>query len=112
MGARVIGLIEEGGAVVGVKGLRGGQEPFEIRADVVVGADGRFSNVRRLSHFEIEYEHDDFDVIWFVVDQPPDWPSTIYVSLGRETQGLILPTSPNQLQTGLLMPPRGLATLA
>jgi 2-polyprenyl-6-methoxyphenol hydroxylase-like FAD-dependent oxidoreductase len=107
MGARVTELIEEGGAVVGVKGLRGGKEPFEIRADVVVGADGRFSPVRRLGHFEIEYEHHDFDVIWFVVDQPPDWPSTIYISLGRETQGLILPKYPNQLQTGLLMPPQG-----
>jgi 2-polyprenyl-6-methoxyphenol hydroxylase-like FAD-dependent oxidoreductase len=107
MGARVTELIEEGGAVVGVKGLRGGKEPFEIRADVVVGADGRFSPVRRLGHFEIEYEHHDFDVIWFVVDQPPDWPSTIYISLGRETQGLILPKYPNQLQTGLLMPPDG-----
>ena len=107
MSARVTELIEESGAVVGVNGLRDGKEPFEIRADVVVGADGRFSNVRRLGRFEVEYEHDDFDVIWFVVDQPPDWPSTIYVSLGRETQGLILPKYPKQLQTGLLMPPEG-----
>jgi len=107
MGARVTELIEEAGAVVGVKGLRGGKEPFEIRAEVVVGADGRFSPVRRLGRFETEYEHHDFDVIWFVIDQPPDWPSTIYFSLGRETQGLILPKYPNQLQTGLLMPPDG-----
>jgi 2-polyprenyl-6-methoxyphenol hydroxylase-like FAD-dependent oxidoreductase len=107
MGARVTELIEEGGAVVGVKGVRDGKDPFEVRADVVVGADGRFSNVRRLGRFEVEYEHHDFDVIWFVVDQPPDWPSTIYVSLGRETQGLILPKYPNQLQTGLLMTPEG-----
>ncbi len=107
MGARVTELMEDGGAVVGVKGLRGGKEPFEIRADVVVGADGRFSTLRRLGRFEVEYEHHDLDVIWFVIDQPPDWPSTISISLGRETQGLILPKYPNQLQTGLLMPPDG-----
>jgi len=107
MGARVTELIEEGGTVVGVKGLREGKDPFEIRADVVVGADGRFSQMRRLGHFEVEYEYHDFDVIWFVIDEPPGWPSTIYVSLGRETQGLILPKYPRQLQTGLLMPPDG-----
>ena len=107
MGARVTELIEESGAVVGVKGLREGKEPFEVRADVVVGADGRFSQVRRLGRFEVEYEYHDFDVIWFVIDEPPGWPSTIYVSLGRDTQGLILPKYPRQLQTGLLMPPDG-----
>jgi 2-polyprenyl-6-methoxyphenol hydroxylase-like FAD-dependent oxidoreductase len=107
MGARVTELVEEGGVVVGVKGLRGGKEAFEVRADVVVGADGRFSQVRRLGRFEVEYEHHDFDVIWFVIDEPPGWPSTIYVSLGRETQGLILPKYPHELQTGLLMPPDG-----
>jgi 2-polyprenyl-6-methoxyphenol hydroxylase-like FAD-dependent oxidoreductase len=107
MGARVTELIEEDGAVVGVKGRRGGKEPFEIRADVVVGADGRFSAVRRLGRFEVEYEHHDFDVIWFVIDEPAGWPSTIHISLGRETQGLILPKYPHELQTGLLMPPDG-----
>ena len=56
--------------MVGVSGLRGGKEPFEVRADVVVGADGRFSQVRRLGGFEVEYEQHDFDVIWFVIERP------------------------------------------
>jgi 2-polyprenyl-6-methoxyphenol hydroxylase-like FAD-dependent oxidoreductase len=43
MGARVTALLEEGGRVVGVTGVRHGDEPFEVRADVVVGADGRYS---------------------------------------------------------------------
>ena len=30
-----------------------------------------------------EYEHHDFDVIWFVVEPPPDWPKTIYFSVGK-----------------------------
>ena len=37
MGARVGSLIEEDGKVVGVSGQRHGREPFEVRADVVVG---------------------------------------------------------------------------
>src|SRR5215470_10550434 len=46
MGARVDGLVEQDGKVVGVRGTRGGTERFEVRADVVVGADGRHSIVR------------------------------------------------------------------
>ena len=48
MGAKVTKLVEEDGRVVGVSGLRHGKEPFEVRADVVVGADGRYSTIARL----------------------------------------------------------------
>jgi 2-polyprenyl-6-methoxyphenol hydroxylase-like FAD-dependent oxidoreductase len=103
MGARVNELVEEDGAVVGVRGMRHGAEPFEIRADVVVGADGRHSTIRRLGKFVTEYEHRDFDLIWFVVDPPPDWPKTIYFSVGTVPL-LMLPKYPNQIQVGLLFP--------
>src|SRR5215475_8458254 len=43
MGAKVTKLLEDHGRVVGVSGLRHGKDPFEVRADVVVGADGRYS---------------------------------------------------------------------
>ena len=102
MGARVTELVEEGGAVVGVRGRRHGAEPFEIRADVVVGADGRHSTIRRLGGFVTEYEHDDFDVIWFVVDPPANWARTIYFSVGSVPL-LMLPKYPNQIQVGLLL---------
>jgi 2-polyprenyl-6-methoxyphenol hydroxylase-like FAD-dependent oxidoreductase len=104
MGARATSLIEEGGAVVGVQGQRHGEEPFEVRADVVVGADGRSSSIRRLGHFECEYEHHDFDVIWFVIEQPADWPNTLYFSLGSDVQCLLLPKYPHHIQTGLILP--------
>src|SRR5712691_2049009 len=42
MGAKVTELIEEDGRVVGVRGVRHGKESFEIRSDVVIGADGRY----------------------------------------------------------------------
>ena len=103
MGAKVTKLIEEDGRVVGVSGMRHGKEPFEVRADVVVGADGRYSQIARLGRFETEYEHHDFDVIWFTIDQPPGWSSTFYISLG-EIRGLMLPKYPNQIQAGIILP--------
>ncbi len=104
MGARVATLLEEGGRVVGVSGLRHGKEPFEVRADVVVGADGRHSAVARLGGFTPEYEHHDFDVIWFTIEQPAGWSSTFYVSLG-EVRGLMLPKYPHHIQAGIILPP-------
>jgi 2-polyprenyl-6-methoxyphenol hydroxylase-like FAD-dependent oxidoreductase len=104
MGARVGSLIEADGTIVGVRGTHHGREPFEIRADVVVGADGRYSALRRLGQFEIEYQHYDFDIIWFVIEQPPDWPNTIYISLGPDVRGLMLPKYPHHIQAGFALP--------
>src|SRR5262247_2369288 len=103
MGAKVTKLVEEDGRVVGVSGMRHGQEPFEVRADVVVGADGRYSTIARLGGFAPEYEHHDFDVIWFTIEQPPGCSSTYYVSLGQ-VRGLMLPTYPHHIQAGILLP--------
>ena len=50
-----------------------------------------------------EYEHHDFDVIWFTIEQPPGWSSTFYVSLG-EVRGLMLPKYPHHIQAGILLP--------
>jgi 2-polyprenyl-6-methoxyphenol hydroxylase-like FAD-dependent oxidoreductase len=71
---------------------------------VVVGADGRYSRLRRLGHFEAEYAHHDLDIVWFVVERQPDWPNTMYVSLGQDVQGLILPKYPQHLQAGIVLP--------
>ncbi len=103
MGAKVTALLEEDGRVVGVRGLRHGQEPFEVHADVVVGADGRYSAVARLGGFKAAYEHHDFDIIWFTIEQPPGWSSTFYVMLG-EVRGLMLPKYPHHIQAGLVLP--------
>jgi 2-polyprenyl-6-methoxyphenol hydroxylase-like FAD-dependent oxidoreductase len=104
MGAKVSRLIQQNGCTVGVSGLRHGREPFEVHADVVVGADGRYSAVAKMGGFTTEYEHHDFDLIWFTVDQPPGWSSTLYVSLGESVRGLMLPKYPHHIQAGIALP--------
>jgi 2-polyprenyl-6-methoxyphenol hydroxylase-like FAD-dependent oxidoreductase len=103
MGAKATSLVEEGGKVVGLSGLRHGREGFEVRADVVVAADGRYSALTRLGGFEAAYEHHDFDLIWFTIEQPPGWTSTFYVSMG-DVRGLMLPKYPHHVQAGLALP--------
>jgi 2-polyprenyl-6-methoxyphenol hydroxylase-like FAD-dependent oxidoreductase len=57
-------LIEEGGKVVGVK-AKNKDEEFEIRAKLVVGADGRSSTIRKAGKFEVENLSVPIDVLWF-----------------------------------------------
>jgi len=110
MGAKVSKLIHEDGRVVGVSGLRHGSEPFEIRADVVVGADGRYSTVAKLGGFTPAYEHHDFDIVWFTIEQPTAWSSTFYISFGEKVRGLMLPKYPHHIQAGIALPTGGWKT--
>jgi 2-polyprenyl-6-methoxyphenol hydroxylase-like FAD-dependent oxidoreductase len=103
MGARVTDLVRENGSVAGVTGMRHGGEPFTVRADVVVGADGRFSAVAKLGGFRARYEHHDFDIVWFTIEQPPGWSSTFYISLGDGVRGLMLPKYPHHIQAGIAL---------
>ena len=64
MGARVEGLIEEGGAVRGVRYEDDAGE-HELRATLTVGADGRGSRVRHLGGFEQVKTSPPMDVLWF-----------------------------------------------
>jgi 2-polyprenyl-6-methoxyphenol hydroxylase-like FAD-dependent oxidoreductase len=104
MGAKVTKLLREDGVVVGVGGVQHGDDAFEVRADVVVGADGRYSMIAKMGGFKAAYEHHDFDLIWFTIPQPPGWSSTLYVSLGTKARGLLLPKYPHHIQAGLAMP--------
>jgi 2-polyprenyl-6-methoxyphenol hydroxylase-like FAD-dependent oxidoreductase len=107
MGARVSGLVQENGKYAGVTGVRHGKEPFEVRADVVVAADGRYSAIARMAGFTPVYEHHDFDLIWFTIEKPAGWDDTIHVSLGNEVGGLMLPKYPHHVQAGLALPTGG-----
>jgi 2-polyprenyl-6-methoxyphenol hydroxylase-like FAD-dependent oxidoreductase len=104
MGAKVSNLIRQDSCVVGVSGVQHGSEPFEVRADVVVGADGRYSMIAKLGGFKAAYEHHDFDLVWFTIPQPAGWSGTMYVSLGSRVRGLLLPKYPHDIQAGMALP--------
>jgi 2-polyprenyl-6-methoxyphenol hydroxylase-like FAD-dependent oxidoreductase len=63
MGARVEGLLEEQGIVSGVI-YRDKQGSHELRATLTVGADGRFSKIRKLAGIEPVKQSPPIDVIW------------------------------------------------
>ena len=73
MGARVNGLVEEDGAVRGVR-HRGPEGDHEVRARLTVGADGRFSRIRRLAGLEPVKGSPPMDVLWFDLPREPGDP--------------------------------------
>jgi 2-polyprenyl-6-methoxyphenol hydroxylase-like FAD-dependent oxidoreductase len=66
-------LIEEAGAVVGVR-ADAPEGTLEVRAALVVGCDGRHSVVRQKAGLEVESFGAPMDVLWFRVRRKPDDP--------------------------------------
>ncbi len=85
MRADVTDLVEEGGRVVGVR-AQTPDGPLEVRADLVVGADGRHSTVRERSGLKVEDLGAPMDVLWLRLSRKPGDPK---FPLGRFDRGRI-----------------------
>jgi 2-polyprenyl-6-methoxyphenol hydroxylase-like FAD-dependent oxidoreductase len=85
MRTEVAGLLEEGGRVVGVRATtRTGA--LDVRADLVVGADGRHSLVRELAGLPAETLGAPMDVLWFTLPRAASDPTA---TMGRFDTGRI-----------------------
>ncbi len=86
METAVTGLIIEDDAVRGVHAQTAGG-PLEIRADLVVGADGRSSTVRAAAGLTVTEIGSPMDVLWMRVSRRPDDPEQV---LGRVDFGKLM----------------------
>jgi 2-polyprenyl-6-methoxyphenol hydroxylase-like FAD-dependent oxidoreductase len=80
--AEVTDLITEGGRVVGVR-----TPELEVRADLVVAADGRKSAVREASGLAMASAHSPMDVLWFRLGWRPGDPKELF---GIVRKGLLM----------------------
>src|SRR5438045_8854722 len=85
MQAEVTGLVEDGGRVVWVRATTPGGA-LEVRAGLVVGADGRRSTVRDRAGLKVEDLGAPIDVLWMRLSRRPDDPRQ---PLGRFGQGKV-----------------------
>ncbi|HWZ53766.1 MAG TPA: FAD-dependent oxidoreductase [Candidatus Acidoferrales bacterium] len=86
MGANVTQLITENGTVRGVHYEQDGN-PHELRATLTIGADGRFSRVRRLLGIEPIGTSPPMDVLWFRLPHLPEDPPSIGGAFGGVGKG-------------------------
>ncbi len=101
MGCQVVGLVEEDGAVQGVRIIERGNEKT-IRASLTVGADGRESIVRREAGLEIEDLGSNVDVLWMRVSRRPDDPAMPMGHAGP-SQGLVMIDRSDYWQIGFVI---------
>jgi 2-polyprenyl-6-methoxyphenol hydroxylase-like FAD-dependent oxidoreductase len=95
-------LIQESGRVAGVR-ARTDEGDLEVRADLVVGTDGRHSTVREKAGMQVDDFGVPIDVLWFRLSKSADEPSPV---LGRIRNGKILVTIDrgDYFQCGLIIP--------
>jgi 2-polyprenyl-6-methoxyphenol hydroxylase-like FAD-dependent oxidoreductase len=86
MHAEAQGVIEESGRVVGVRAVVDGR-PEEIRAALVVGADGRRSIIRNALGLKVQDIGAPMDVLWFRITHKAGDPNEVF---GRFDAGRIL----------------------
>src|SRR5580700_1622198 len=77
METEVAGLIEEDGRIAGVR-VKTASGPQEIRADLVVGADGRRSVVREQAGLTVENLVAPIDVLWMRLSRRTDDPGQAF----------------------------------
>jgi 2-polyprenyl-6-methoxyphenol hydroxylase-like FAD-dependent oxidoreductase len=85
MQAEAVDLIEERERIVGVR-AETADGPLEVRADLVVGCDGRHSTLRQRAGMRVEDLGAPMDVLWFRL---PRRPSDSDQSMGRFEAGRI-----------------------
>src|SRR5437867_2280068 len=85
MRAEVTELIEEAGCVVGLHAATS-DGPLEVRASLVVGADGRHSVVRARADLKVDELGAPMDVLWFRLSRRPGDPEA---PMGRFEMGRI-----------------------
>ena len=74
METEVTGLLTEGDRVTGVRAMSPAG-PIEVRADLVIGADGRHSLVREQAGLQVEDFNVPIDVLWMRISRREDDPN-------------------------------------
>jgi 2-polyprenyl-6-methoxyphenol hydroxylase-like FAD-dependent oxidoreductase len=105
MGAHVRELIDEDGAMRGVRYL-GRDGWYEARALLTVGADGRFSRIRQVAGLEPIATSAPMDVLWFRLPRRPDDPEGA-IGVFRPGRILVFLDRSDHWQVGYVFPKGG-----
>jgi 2-polyprenyl-6-methoxyphenol hydroxylase-like FAD-dependent oxidoreductase len=97
----VTSLIQDGGRITGVE-AHAPDGPVQVRADLVIGCDGRHSTTRQAAGFEVIERGVPVDVLWFRIGRHGNDPEQLLgnINYGR---ALVLIDRGDYFQTGLLI---------
>lgn len=104
-------LIEENGEVRGAVLKRKDGSRAQISARLVVGADGRFSKVRKAANLAADIQPMERDFLSFKLPRPAHWGDAAELVAVADKHVLVVPTFPDFLRIGHNLPKRGLGDL-
>ncbi len=87
------------GAVNGVKVRHQGEE-MTIYSKLVIGADGRYSTVRKLAGISTQILKHGFDLLWARIPAPKGWPATVRMALAKQAQLALFSQQGGYIQIG------------
>lgn len=73
-------LEDETGRVFGVKAVKDGQEII-VESQLVIGADGRYSTVRKQAAIDVKIRKHGYDLLWAKIPAPKGWEPAIKMAL-------------------------------
>jgi 2-polyprenyl-6-methoxyphenol hydroxylase-like FAD-dependent oxidoreductase len=104
--ARFESVITVNGKVSGVNAHVGGS-PVTVKSRLVVGADGRYSKVRKAANFRFVQRDYQRDALWFKLKTPAGWGGLAKVTISADEHLAILPTYPHVLRIAFRVPKGG-----
>lgn len=100
MNTRVTELIQDqNGDYVGVKAIRDGSE-ITIQSSIVIGADGRYSTIRKLANIPTKIIKHGYDLLWAKIPTPSMWEPTIRLTMINKHQLALFTQAGGYIQIG------------
>ena len=103
-------LRDKDGHVVGIN-VRQNGVPASIRASVVIGADGRYSAVRKHAGLAPEIRKHGYDLLWARIPAPPGWEPAVRMASMDGQQLALFSQYGGYVQIGWNIPEGGYAKL-
>ncbi|MGE7603189.1 FAD-dependent monooxygenase [Peribacillus sp. NPDC097675] len=100
LNTRVTDLIQdEAGQFCGVKALKDGSELI-IQSPLIIGADGRFSTVRKKAKIPVAVKNHGYDLLWAKIPAPYGWKPSIKNALVNGSQLTLFTQAKGFIQIG------------
>lgn len=92
-------LQDENGTYIGIKAIRD-EETLIIESELVIGADGRNSTVRKKANLDVTTRKHGYDLLWARIPAPKDWEPSIKMALINDKQISLFSQTNGYIQIG------------
>ena len=90
---------DEHGVYCGVKAVQDGNEVL-IESELVIGADGRYSTVRKKANLDYTIRNHGYDLLWARIPAPENWAPSIKMALIGDMQLSLFTQAKDYIQIG------------